>query len=34
MGTGHGGVDWWGMCSEVCKVRYMRWDTRGEIYTR
>ena len=24
----------WGMQDEVCKVRYVRWDMRSEIYTR
>ena len=33
-GTGCGGVDWWDICGEVCEVRYERWDTQGEIYTR
>ena len=34
MGIGYGGVVWWGMCGEVCKVRYVRWDAHGEIYMR
>ena len=32
--SGFGGVDWWGMCGDVCKVRYVRWDMCGEIYAR
>ena len=28
------GIRSWGICGEVCEVRYLRWDTQGEIYMR
>ena len=32
MGVGCGGVDCWGICGEVCEVRYARSGMQGEVH--